>query len=102
MSELEEIPDLTKDQLVHILCILAVRMKRMETLIGGLLKEWDAQTEFQNYQILKTRMDNMREDNKTPRYRLNELEKQFTGMVSFFNAKLSEVNHKPKRQSKFS
>lgn len=102
-SELEDSPYLADKHLVNLLCILAVRLERIETLMGDLLNELGEQAEFQNYQILKTRMDNMRLDNKTPRQRLNDLENQFTGMVSFFNNKLSEVkSYKPKRQFKYS
>ena len=84
-DEIPKEPRLTYTQLVNILCIVAVRLDRLETLMGDLLKGLDTQTEFQNYEILKIRAENMRENNRTPRRRLDDLEKQFNGLIQFVN-----------------
>ena len=101
-SELEKPTRLTYTQLVNILCILVERIDAMEDIMKALdeyMKGVDQTLEFQNYQILKTRMDNIRENNRTPRGRLNDLENQFKGLIQFVNQK---EPLKPKRQSKYS
>ena len=106
MTELPKSPHLNYTQLINILCVLAERIEAMEDIMEALdeyMKGVDQTQEFQNYQIIKTRLENMREDNRTPRQRLNELEKQFSGMVNFVNTKLAEEQpRKPKRKTQYS
>ena len=93
-------PRLTYTQLVNILCILVGRIDAMEDIMKALdeyMKGVDQTLEFQNYQVLKARIENRK--TKIPYQRLNELEKQFDGLVQFVNEKLER---KPKRQSKYS
>ena len=90
MTELETAletapPPLTYAEFINILSIVAVRLQRQEELFEGLLQGLDRQTEFQNYEIFKMRVENMRENDKTPLQRLRELENQFRGLVQFAN-----------------
>ena len=92
-------------ELVNILSILAVRQERIEAAFSELLRELDKQTEFQNYEILSVRRGNIREDNRTPRGRLNYIERQligieeqFAGMVNFVNQSLFSKRRKSKKE----
>ncbi len=61
-------------ELVNILCILSVRLGRMENLFIDLIKSFDQQDEFLTMEILKLGIDSLHRDKKTPFGRLIEAE----------------------------
>ena len=65
---------LSYSELVNILCILAVRLEHTENALLSFLEINTERDDFLIHEILKARLDLIREDTKTPFKRLLELE----------------------------
>ncbi len=56
---------LTYTELVNILCILSVRLERLENLFINLMESFNQQDEFLTTEVLKARLDLIKKEGKT-------------------------------------
>lgn len=93
-------PPLSNDEIVTILSDLAVRLGRLEVCIVNLYEAFKNHSEFQDVEILKTRMNKLQQEKRVPvqlaylrKFQLNEskeLKEQFTGLVQWINERLNQ------------
>jgi len=99
-TELEPHKKLTYSELVNILCILAVRLGKLEDLVETLCEAMAEGDEFPIKQILTARMELMRHIDKDIPYkrftstRITELEKSFKGFLTYYHENLDKKNDK--------
>jgi hypothetical protein len=88
--------DLTPDEILNILCALNKKIDTVNNNILLLIDKIGEQLNFQDTEILKTRMDGMTYGIKTPRERIDSLERSFKGLVQFVTSqeKLNKDSNK--------
>ncbi len=107
LTTLEPHQKLTYEELVNILCILAVKIERLEGLILDFFDLTDKNDEFQTKEILKARMEIIRhKDKDTPfkRFiskRVKELDESFKGFFVYYHENLAKEKETKKRKSKY-
>jgi len=88
---------ITAEDMIRVVCELAVRVERLEKLLlefYGVVQEHDL---FLIDQIFKTKLDVYNYSKKTPFKRLEELEQSLKGFITYYYESQKEVE-KPKRK----
>lgn len=83
LTNIPEPVKLSEEDMINTICNLAVRLERLEKLVLTLLNSWDTSQEVIINEILKAKVDVYRYSQKTPYKRLEEIEKQFKGLVNW-------------------
>jgi ADP-dependent phosphofructokinase/glucokinase len=84
-------PDLSPDEILNILCALNNRIDTLNETMLLLVDKVSEQLNFQDTEIIKARMEGMTYGIKTPRQRIDSLEKSFKGLVQFVTSKEKSI-----------
>jgi hypothetical protein len=85
-------PDLTPDEILNILCALNQKIDTVRDSLLLVIDKIGNQLDFQDMEILKARMDSMAYSIKTPRERIDSLEKSFKGLIQFVTSKETPIS----------
>jgi len=98
MADILEGKKLTYEELVNILCLVSVRLERLEEYVSWLNKEISNWAEFQTGEVLKTECDIKRY--KVPYKKIDELEQDLKNYITFNEDRKSKKKNKPQYEQK--
>ncbi len=84
---------ITYDEFVEVVCILAVRLERLENLLADFFEAYCEQNEFLTKEVLKTEMERLRHQKKdsiAKRFinnRITETENSLKGFITHHETK---------------